>query len=115
MFFDRVRTADPDRSSWQRRLTAVLCTLTLLMAMAGSAGATTTQARSEEEDGKVSPTMDALFLRPLGLYSLAVGIVLFVPAAALTLITRPTDINKPFKALIVDPALYVWADPLGEH
>ena len=103
------------RASWTRRGLATLCALTLFMATVSTAGATTTQARSQEEDGRVSPTMDALLLRPLGFVSLVMGTALFVPAGALTLVTRPTDIGKPFKALIIDPALYVWADPLGEH
>jgi hypothetical protein len=31
------------------------------------------------------------------------------------LITRPHEIGRPFKQLVVRPAKYIWADPLGGH
>ena len=114
MFFERARIERGTRT-WQQRLTALLCTTVLVVAMATSAGAAAMEGRSDDESGRVSPTVDALFLRPLGFVSLVTGVVLFVPTGAMTLITRPTDIAKPFKSLIINPALYVWADPLGQH
>ncbi|MCA9509306.1 MAG: hypothetical protein R3E88_11605 [Myxococcota bacterium] len=61
------------------------------------------------------PSADALFLRPLGLAALVMGVALFVPAAAITLVTRPHEIGKPLQGLVIAPARYVWADGLGKH
>ena len=71
--------------------------------------------KSPAENGSVNPVLDALILRPIGFAALATGVALFVPAAAFTLITRPLDIGKPFKLLIIRPAKYIWVDPLGYH
>jgi hypothetical protein len=43
------------------------------------------------------------------------GICLFVVTTPITLITRPHEIGTPFKELVVRPAKYVWADPIGQH
>ena len=60
--------------------------------------------------------VDLLLLRPIGLVSLTFSTVLFiVPVLPLTLLTRPTEIKKPFNAMILEPARYVWAHPLGKH
>jgi hypothetical protein len=60
--------------------------------------------------------VDLLLLRPIGLVSLTFSTVLFiVPVLPLTLLTRPTEIKKPFNEMILEPARYVWAHPLGKH
>ena len=102
-----------------RALIAGLCLFTLMGAMVAPALAVPPSAerimKSPGEDGSVNPVLDALILRPLGFMTLAAGIALFVPAAAITLITRPMDVGKPFKVLVMRPAKYVWVDPLGHH
>ena len=102
-----------------RALIAGLCLFTLMGAMVAPALAVPPSEerimKSPGEDGSVNVALDALFLRPIGFLSLAAGIALFVPAAAMTLITRPLDIGKPFHLLVIRPAKYVWVDPLGHH
>jgi hypothetical protein len=45
--------------------------------------------------------VDLLLLRPIGLVSLTFSTVLFiVPVLPLTLLTRPTEIKKPFNEMI---------------
>lgn len=70
---------------------------------------------SQGDAANASPVLDALVLRPAGLVSLVVGTGLFLVTLPITAITRPTDIDKPFKQLVVRPAKYVWVDPLGGH
>lgn len=66
---------------------------------------------------KTSPiTFDLLFLRPVGIVSMFAGTALFIaPVMPLTLVSRPGDIGKPFEAMVLKPARYVMADPLGQH
>jgi hypothetical protein len=70
-----------------------------------------------EANKTTSPVMlDLLLLRPVGLVSLAVSTVFFVvPVLPLTLITRPAEIGKPFESMVLEPARFVWMDPLGSH
>lgn len=102
-----------------RRALAALCAITLLT----SIGASASFAMDDEgwadqlpaENPNTSPAMDVLVLRPLGFASLLAGIVLFIPAAAITSVTRPQEMGKPFRELVVEPARYVWADGIGKH
>jgi hypothetical protein len=70
-----------------------------------------------EANNTTSPVMvDLLILRPLGLLSLTFSTVFFmVPVLPITLLTRPTELGVPFKALIIEPARYVWVHRLGSH
>ena len=45
----------------------------------------------------------------------AFGAVGFCMVAPFMAITRPTDMGKPFSALVVAPARYTWVDRLGTH
>ena len=54
-------------------------------------------------------------LRPAGFVSLVVGTGLFIATSPIVLITRPHEIGKPFKSLVVRPAKYLWVDPIGGH
>jgi len=64
----------------------------------------------------VDPLADLMFLRPIGIGALAVGTVLFVvPVVPIALITRPDGLGMAFQRMVVAPAKYVWADPLGGH
>lgn len=43
------------------------------------------------------------------------GCVAMIPVGLATAITRPTEIEKPFRYLVVAPARYTWADAFGDH
>ena len=96
-----------------RRALATACALSML---ASPAFATSDfDAGFADETGTSHPAVDLLVLRPIGFVVFVAGVHLMVPAAFLTLITRPHEIRKPFEVLVVGPARYVWVDPLGEH
>ena len=64
----------------------------------------------------VDPLVDLMVLRPFGLVALAVGTLIFViPVAPIALLSRPEGLHLAFERLVVNPARYVWADPLGSH
>lgn len=106
-----------------RRFTAALCIAALFagIVLPSAAGATGgdsfINSSDSEANNMTSPLMvDLLLLRPVGLVTMAVGTVLFVvPIAPLTLLTRPTEIAKPFDTMVLRPARFVWSDPLGTH
>ena len=86
------------------RRALALCAASLLFcaALTGSAHAATA-AQGDAADA--SAAVDVMFLRP----------ALFLVAAPIVLVTRPQEIGKPFRQLVVRPAKYVWVDPLGGH
>ena len=99
------------RRSSPLALVVAVCLVTAPVAMAepGSLGP------NYDAQGRVEPALDALVLRPLGLLATVTGFVTFVAYAPIIAITRPTDIDEPFKSLVVAPARYTWVDPLGYH
>lgn len=94
---------------------------TIVAVLAASALLCGSVAAAPIEEGlsataKATPLFfDMLVLRPGGLMLTAVGTVLFVATSPIVLITRPTDIAKPFKALVARPFAYTFMDELGEH
>ena len=105
-----------------RRIIAASCAAALLAgvcipsaAMAEDSGYLTSSSSAATERTS-NPVADLLFLRPLGLATTAVGALLFVlPVLPITLLTRPSEIDKPFNTFVVRPAKYTWIDPLGSH
>lgn len=96
-----------------RRILAVMAaTLMFQVAFVQSAAA---QSVAQGDAANASPVVDVMLLRPAGFVSLVVGSGLFLVTAPIVLITRPHEIGKPFKQLVVRPAKYVWVDPLGGH
>jgi hypothetical protein len=97
-----------------RSLVTVTITVFLLL---GSTQAWSQAAEINPTGEKSSPPIFDLFiLRPIGMVALAAGSLLFLaPVAPLTLITKPTQIGKPFDKMVMQPARYLVADPLGEH
>lgn len=95
-----------------RRLAAVMAA-SLMFQAAFASTATATVAQGDAANA--SPVVDVMILRPAGFLSLVVGTGLFVATAPIVLITRPHEIGKPFKQLVVRPAKYIWVDPLGGH
>lgn len=67
------------------------------------------------DSSNASPMMDVMVLRPLGLVLLGASAVLFVPMAAVTGITRPHEMGQTVDHMLVEPARYVFQDPLGSH
>ncbi len=65
--------------------------------------------------GPASPVTDAIVLRPLGLAMLGVSAALWVPAAAVTALVRPSELDMTIEHMLVKPARFVFVDPLGSH
>ncbi len=59
--------------------------------------------------------VDAALMRPLGLAMLGVSALLWVPVAGVTAVTRPQDLHLTVDAMLVEPAKFVFVDPLGSH
>ncbi len=99
-----------------RQLTVALVACALLAANAAPAGAQSSMLSNADREASVPVVLDALVLRPIGLLMTAVGAALFaVPVAPVVALTRPTDLGKPFRVLVVAPARYTFVDPLGLH
>lgn len=58
--------------------------------------------------------LDVAFMRPVGIVATVGGAVAMVPVGLFTLITRPTEIAKPWNAIVAGPARFTWVRPLGE-
>lgn len=106
-----------------RRASAALCIIALVAGVTSPAFAGPddiedfiNSSGTVANDLTSPPMFDLMILRPLGLVTFALSSVLFVfPVAPLTLMTRPSEIDKPFKVFIMNPMEYVWMDPLGSH
>jgi hypothetical protein len=97
-----------------RGFVAALAASAVLLAGAAPALAYTDEGLAAQR--RQTPTLlDALILRPVGLVLTLGGVVAFVPTGALVGLMRPTDIGKPFRALVANPFCYTFLDPLGEH
>jgi hypothetical protein len=95
-----------------RRFFAALACAALLTVPAASFAGT----NIDDIGGGGSPPMvDALLMRPLGLMRLGVSCAVFVPAAAITAAVRPSELHVPYEILVLGPARWVFADPLGSH
>jgi hypothetical protein len=96
-----------------RRFLAVTCaTLLLSTALTTAASA---QTRSQGDAANAPAAVDVILLRPAGFVSLVVGTGLFLATLPIVAITRPHEVGTPFEALVVRPAKFVWADPIGGH
>jgi hypothetical protein len=96
-----------------RTLLAALAVVGMLAVPATSAFASNNVELIENE--KAPLMVDLFLMRPLGLMMLGVSAALWVPAQAATMAIRPMDYKKPIDAMLVKPAKFVFADPLGEH
>jgi hypothetical protein len=74
-----------------------------------------TQEFNDVEASHVSDSFDLIVMRPVGLIGLGLGAALWVPAAAMAAIVKPSEIMKPTEALILKPYRYVFSDPIGSH
>lgn len=99
-----------------RRFLAAACALVLLVGVASPAYSNSESMRSMMEGSDpVSPTVDVLILRPVAFVTLVGGFAIFIASVPFVAITRPHEIGKPFDALVVKPAKYIWVDPIGTH
>ena len=91
-------------------LTAATLMFTMTLSQTAVAGDV-----SQGDAANSSPAVDVMILRPAGFLGLLVGTGLFLATLPIVLVTRPHEIGKPFKQLVVRPAKYIWVDPLGGH
>jgi hypothetical protein len=100
-----------------RKLLAALCVFALLVGVTVPAYASSNRSMSSMMEGTdpVSPTLDVLILRPVGLIVTIGGAVAYGVTAAIVGITRPKDIAKPLEPLVLAPARYTFVDPIGHH
>lgn len=94
----------------RRAIAGILAAFTLAVAPAALAA-----PQNMDASGKVSPIVDVLVLRPMGILATLTGAAILVIAAPIIAITRPTDFAQPVEWLILRPARYTWGDPLGDH
>ncbi len=97
-----------------RPVAAVLAASAVLLGSAAPAAASTDQGLGAT-DRSTPVVLDMMVMRPLGLLLTTMGAVFFVATSPLVLITRPTDIARPFKELVARPFTYTFVDALGEH
>lgn len=95
-----------------RRLFAALA-LTALVLAPGAALAGT-KVDSFANAGS-PPVVDILLMRPLGAVGLVASLGLYLPAAAVTAMTRPSEMHVPYEWLVEKPIRFVFKDPIGSH
>jgi len=96
-----------------RRILALMAaTLMFFATLATSASASDV---AQGDAANAPAVVDVVMLRPAGFVSLVVGTGLFLAFSPIVLVTRPQEIGRPFKQLVVRPAKYLWVDPLGGH
>ena len=100
-----------------RGIVSAMLTLALFLCLAAPAAASSALGGDISDGETVVPIVfDAVVLRPLGLMMTLVGTMVYAfPVAPITALTRPTDLAKPFRLLVVAPLRYTFMDPLGQH
>lgn len=94
---------------------SIAATTAALLLSAAAATPSLAESNFRDDAANASPALDVMLLRPAAFLSLAVGVGLMVALTPLVLITRPTEIDKPFDQLVVKPARFLWVDPIGGH
>ena len=99
-----------------RGLVATLAVCALLAVSAAPASAVQLSQDRSTNERSVNVVFDAAVLRPLGLLVTISGALAYAVAVVpFVAITRPTELGKPLKALVIRPARYTFVDPLGQH
>ncbi len=95
------------------------CTLVAAVALCAAvtapALALNEQGARTTESEVASPMVDILVYRPVGLIGLAVGAMMWLPAAGITMLVEPSSLGVPTEALINKPFRFVFTDPIGSH
>ena len=94
------------------RLRRILVVASAVLLLATTA---TAQTVSQGDAANAPIAVDVMLLRPAGFIGLVLGTGFFLVATPFVLITRPHEIGTPFDALVIEPAKFLWRDPLGEH
>ena len=95
-----------------RSFAAAVALVAMLSAPAFAGG---TQEFRTLEAETVSPGVDLLLIRPLGLIGLGAAVVAWLPAQAMTMVVRPSEWEKPVDQFLRRPYEFVFVDPLGSH
>jgi hypothetical protein len=100
-----------------RRFTAAFAIAGLALSLARPALAVTQSSGDIGAEASTVPMiLDAAILRPLGLFTVAVGTCFYLfPVLPVMMVTRPTDMFKPLKPLVGYPVQFTFKDPLGYH
>jgi hypothetical protein len=96
--------------SKERPMKRIMITILLAASLATPAAASNPANSTEVPVG-----FDLLTRAVFGIPLTILGTVAMIPVGFVTLITRPTEIEKPFDMLVMGPARYTWVDPLGDH
>lgn len=91
---------------------AAIAVATLLLAPASTLAGTSIDNIGEKGS---PPMVDVLLMRPLGLAMLVASVGIYLPAAAITALTRPSELDTTTELLVRVPARFVFSDPLGSH
>ena len=92
-----------------RRLLTLLVLATVLVAVQPAPALAAIDDRNDIPIG-----LDVAVMRPVGMMATIGGIVVMVPVGLFTLATRPSEIGRPFDAIVAAPARFTWVRPLGE-
>ncbi len=92
-----------------RRILSILLLSVVLAAVSPPAATAAIGDRNEIPIG-----LDVGVMRPVGIIATIGGAAVMVPVGLFTLVTRPSEIGKPFDAIVGGPARFTWKRPLGE-
>ncbi len=92
-----------------RRIVSILLLSVLLAAVHPTTAFAAIGDRNEIPLG-----LDVGVMRPVGIVATLGGCAMMVPVGLFTLMTRPSEIGKPFDAIVRAPARFTWKRPLGE-
>ena len=92
-----------------RRIVSILLLSVLLAAVHPTTAFAAIGDRNEIPIG-----LDVGVMRPVGIIATLGGCAVMVPVGLFTLMTRPSEIGKPFDAIVGGPARFTWKRPLGE-
>jgi hypothetical protein len=92
-------------------MSRLIATVACVLLLASPAHALEERDSAEGVPAMVDLTTRVVFGIPLTI----LGCVAMIPVGFFTAITRPTEIEKPFRYLVIAPARYTWVDPLGYH
>ncbi len=91
-------------------MSRLLAALACVVLLAGPA-----HALEERDSDRVPVMFDILTRAVFGIPLTIAGSVAMIPVGFVTAITRPSEIDKPFRILVLGPVRYTWVDPLGYH
>jgi len=98
-----------------RSLVAAFLTSALILTQSACAISGNSMPEDKFNRNAVPVVFDGGTLRPLGILMTGVGFMSFCVVTPFVAITRPTDIGKVFRKLVIEPARYTWVEPLGFH